>query len=65
MILQILDAVQAPTRWSQLTPPVGDTEARFAFMNASLMRKRLTLGDLMIFMDWDRELWRDIWSEYA
>ena len=55
VILQILDAVQAPTRWSQLTPPVGDTEARFAFMNASLMRKRLTLGDLMIFMDWDRE----------
>jgi len=66
VILQILDAVQAPTHWSQLTPPVGDTEARFAFMNASLMRKRLTLGDLMIFMDWDREkLWRDIWSEYA
>jgi glycerol-1-phosphate dehydrogenase [NAD(P)+] len=66
VILRILEAVQAPTRWSQLTPPVGEDEARFAFMNASLMRKRLTLGDLMIFMDWDREkLWSDIWKAYA
>ena len=66
MILQILEAVDAPTRWSQLTPPVGEREAHFAFLTASLMRKRLTLGDIMIFMDWDREdLWNDIWKVYA
>ena len=66
VILQILEAVHAPTRWSQLTPPVGEKEAHFAFMNASLMRKRLTLGDLMIFMEWDRQdLWSDIWKAYA
>jgi hypothetical protein len=35
-------------------------------MNASLMRKRLTLGDLLIFTHWDREsLWKEIWKLYA
>ena len=29
-----------------------------------LMRKRLTLGDMLIFMDWDRDvLWNTIWKE--
>jgi glycerol-1-phosphate dehydrogenase [NAD(P)+] len=66
VILQILEAVQAPTRWSQLTPPVGEREAHFAFTNASLMRKRLTLGDLLLFINWDREdLWQEIWKAYA
>jgi glycerol-1-phosphate dehydrogenase [NAD(P)+] len=65
-IRQILLAVGAPTRWSQLNPPVNENEARFAFMNASLMRKRLTLGDLLIFTGWDREmLWQRIWKECA
>jgi glycerol-1-phosphate dehydrogenase [NAD(P)+] len=66
VILQILEAVQAPTHWSQLTPPVAENEAHFAFLNASLMRKRLTLGDLLIFTNWDREnLWKEIWKLYA
>ena len=66
VILQILEAVHAPTRWSELTPAAQEEEARFAFLNASLMRKRLTLGDLLIFMDWDREsLWKEIWKAYA
>ena len=66
VILQILEAVQAPTRWSQLTPPVAENEAHFAFLNASLMRKRLTLGDLLIFTNWDREnLWKEIWKLYV
>jgi hypothetical protein len=35
---------------------------RFAFLNAPLMRKRLTLGDLLIFFNWDRPaLWERIW----
>jgi glycerol-1-phosphate dehydrogenase [NAD(P)+] len=66
MIHQILQAVEAPTRWSQLNPPVDEKSARFAFMNASLMRKRLTLGDLLIFTGWDREtLWNIIWKDCA
>ena len=44
----------------------NEKQAGFAFMNASLMRKRLTLGDLLIFTDWDREsLWQEIWPRYA
>jgi glycerol-1-phosphate dehydrogenase [NAD(P)+] len=66
VILQILRAVQAPIRWSQLTPPITEQQAHFAFMNASLMRKRLTLGDLLFFTHWDREsLWKEIWKLYA
>jgi glycerol-1-phosphate dehydrogenase [NAD(P)+] len=66
ILLQTLEAVQAPNRWSQLTPPIHEKQAQFAFMNASLMRKRLTLGDLLIFTNWDREsLWKEIWKLYA
>ena len=65
-ILEILNGVNAPTQWSQLNPPVDEISARFAFLHASLMRKRLTLGDLMIFTGWNREsLWDNIWKEYA
>ncbi len=65
-VRQILEAVQAPTRWSSLNPPVKEKEARFAFLRASLMRKRLTLGDLLIFLKWDREaLWDRVWKEFA
>ncbi|HLO15631.1 MAG TPA: iron-containing alcohol dehydrogenase [Anaerolineales bacterium] len=65
VILRILQAVHAPIRWSQLTPPIDEEQARFAFMNAPLMRKRLTLGDLLIFTNWDREsLWKGIWKLY-
>jgi glycerol-1-phosphate dehydrogenase [NAD(P)+] len=66
VILQILETVGAPIRWSQLTPATDENRARFAFLNASLMRKRLTLGDLLIFTNWNREiLWKQIWKEYA
>ena len=65
-IRNILQAVGAPTRWSQLNPPVDENSAQFAFMHASLMRKRLTLGDLLIFTGWDREtLWNKIWRDCA
>ena len=65
-IREILLSVGAPARWSLLQPPVEETGARFAFMNASLMRKRLTLGDLLIFSQWDREnIWKKIWLDCA
>jgi glycerol-1-phosphate dehydrogenase [NAD(P)+] len=66
MLVQILKTLEAPVRWSQLTPPFGEERVRFAFLNAPLMRKRLTLGDLLLFMGWDREaLWQQIWARYA
>ena len=66
VILQILEKSGAPTRWSQLKPAISEEQARFAFLNASLMRKRLTLGDILIFTQWDRaRLWDTIWKLYA
>jgi hypothetical protein len=66
VILQILETVGAPIRWSQLAPAIDEKQARFAFMNASLMRKRLTLGDLLIFTGWDcMTLWEKLWKQYA
>jgi glycerol-1-phosphate dehydrogenase [NAD(P)+] len=66
VIIRILEVVDAPVRWSQLRPAIDESHARFAFLNASLMRKRLTLGDLLIFTGWDREsLWQEIWGQYA
>jgi hypothetical protein len=39
---------------------------RFAFFNAPLIRRRLTLGDLMIFFGTPREaLWRDLWHAWG
>jgi glycerol-1-phosphate dehydrogenase [NAD(P)+] len=66
LVSQILEAVGAPVRWSQLKPTINEKQSRFAFLHASLMRKRLTLGDLLIFTGWDREsLWNEIWKKYA
>jgi glycerol-1-phosphate dehydrogenase [NAD(P)+] len=60
---QALATVEAPLRFSQLDPPVGEPEARFAFFNAPLMRRRLTLGDALIFFGLDRQrIWQDILS---
>ena len=65
-IRTILKAVNAPILWSQLNPPIDEDRARFAFMHASLMRKRLTLGDVLLFTEMDREsLWSAIWKQDA
>ncbi len=62
-LLKILEAIEAPMSFGKLTPPVSEQQAKFAFMNAPLMRKRLTIGDLFIFMNWDREnLWQQVWK---
>ncbi len=63
-LLKILEAIEAPTSFAQLTPRETEEQAKFAFMNAPLMRKRLTIGDLFIFLNWDREaLWPQVWKE--
>ena len=58
----ILRAIQAPLRFADLNPPASPAQVHFAYLNAPLMRKRLTLGDLLIFFGWDREaLWQECW----
>jgi len=55
---RILREVASPLRFTELTPPPAEAEVKFAFLNAPLIRRRLTLGDLFIFLDWEREtLW--------
>ena len=62
-LAEILRAVGAPVHFADLMPPADEAMARFAFMNAPLMRKRLTIGDLLIFLGWDRDtLWGDVWA---
>jgi len=60
-ILDVLTTIDAPLRFRDLVPSIKSEDAHFAFFNAPLMRKRLTLGDLLIFFDWDRDsLWQEI-----
>ncbi len=62
-LLEIMRAIDSPLTFGELVPPMTEAQARFAFMNSPLMRKRLTVGDLFIFLDWDRErLWKQTWS---
>jgi glycerol-1-phosphate dehydrogenase [NAD(P)+] len=63
-LVEILRAIESPHRFADLVPPADESQARFAFMNAPLMRKRLTIGDMLIFLEWDRDhLWQEIWSK--
>lgn len=60
-ILEILECVGAPLRFSELNPAIPENEVKFSFLNAPLIRKRLTLGDVLIYFKWDREkLWEGI-----
>lgn len=60
-IKDLLRAIAAPVTFSDMVPPASGEEARFAFLNAPLMRKRLTIGDLFIYFGWDRDaLWQRI-----
>jgi glycerol-1-phosphate dehydrogenase [NAD(P)+] len=60
-LITILRAVQAPETFSELQPPQSEADVKFAFLTAPLMRKRFTLGDLLIFLQWDREkLWQQV-----
>ena len=58
---RILREVGAPLRFSDLTPPPNNAEVKFAFDSAPLIRRRLTLGDLFVFLSWDSErLWQHV-----
>ncbi len=58
LTLRILKAIDSPQHFGELLPQPTEAEVKFAFLNAPLIRRRLTLGDLFIFTNWDREaLW--------
>jgi glycerol-1-phosphate dehydrogenase [NAD(P)+] len=63
-IALILARLGSPLSFDELEPPVSEEQVRFAFLNAPLIRRRTTLGDLLLFLDWDREaVWSHVWSE--
>ena len=58
---RILRAVNSPMNFAELTPSPSDTEVRFAFTNAPLIRHRFTLGDMFVFLNWEQEtLWTQV-----
>jgi len=59
---RILRAVSAPLRFEELTPQPGAGEVKFAFTHAPLIRHRLTLGDLLVFLNWDTD---DLWKRVS
>jgi glycerol-1-phosphate dehydrogenase [NAD(P)+] len=55
---QIMRGVGLPRTFRELAPPISEMQARMAFLTAHWIRRRFTLGDLLYFMGWDREvLW--------
>jgi glycerol-1-phosphate dehydrogenase [NAD(P)+] len=60
-IRAIWRAVDGPRSFDALEPPVAEASVRFAYLSAPLMRRRLTIGDMLLFLGWDREaLYADI-----
>src|SRR5687768_3637888 len=61
LLARILRAVSSPLHFAELSPPPSAAEVQFAFTNAPLIRRRLTLGDLFVFLNWDQEaLWNRV-----
>jgi glycerol-1-phosphate dehydrogenase [NAD(P)+] len=61
----ILRSISSPVTFADLTPPPTESEVRFAFQNAPLIRHRFTLGDLILFLNWDQDmLWAKIHKDY-
>jgi glycerol-1-phosphate dehydrogenase [NAD(P)+] len=61
---EILARAGAPLRFELLDPPAAEGEVRFAFFAAPLIRRRLTLGDLFVFLQWEAEaLWPRVWPQ--
>jgi glycerol-1-phosphate dehydrogenase [NAD(P)+] len=60
-VIQILQAVGGPLSFEEFDPPVSSETVKFAFLNAPLIRQRMTLGDLLLFLNWDSEsLWASV-----
>ncbi len=62
LLVEILQRMDSPTHFEQLNPAPAAEHLRFAFINASYIRSRFTLGDLFIFLNWNMEqLWDTLW----
>jgi glycerol-1-phosphate dehydrogenase [NAD(P)+] len=60
-LVAILRRMESPILFDELNPPMLESQVRFAFENASFIRSRFTLGDLFVFLNWDREaLWTQV-----
>jgi glycerol-1-phosphate dehydrogenase [NAD(P)+] len=58
---RILHEIASPERFAELTPSPSEADVQFAFVSAPLIRHRFTLGDLFVFLNWDREtLWTQV-----
>jgi glycerol-1-phosphate dehydrogenase [NAD(P)+] len=57
---RILREISAPLHFSELDPVPTENEVRFAFRAAPLIRRRFTLGDVFVFLNWDQET---LWSQ--
>jgi glycerol-1-phosphate dehydrogenase [NAD(P)+] len=63
-IAAVLSNLGSPLAFEELDPPVTEDCVQFAFINAPLIRRRLTLGDLFVFLNWDREaVWKHVWQD--
>jgi glycerol-1-phosphate dehydrogenase [NAD(P)+] len=63
-LVEILKAIAGPLNFAEMVPPVPERTVKFAYLNAPFMRKRFTIGDLPIFLNWDREkMWQEVWAE--
>ena len=50
-----MHAAGAPTRYSQMTPPIDSDTARWALRDCHLYRNRFTLSDLLYYLGWWNE----------
>lgn len=62
-IREILKSVNGPYTVKDLSPTLTEEQLKFAFLNAPLMRKRLTIGDILIFFNFNRQrIWNNVWQ---
>jgi glycerol-1-phosphate dehydrogenase [NAD(P)+] len=62
-LIKILSLINAPLSFVELVPPITKDKVQYAFLSAPFYRKRLTLGDLLVYLSWDREkLWQEVWE---
>ena len=54
-----LNASGHPMLFDELNVPIAEEQARWAYHNAHLMRKRFFASDIVYFMGWFDEGWTD------
>jgi glycerol-1-phosphate dehydrogenase [NAD(P)+] len=59
LYVESLNAAGHPMYFEELNVPVSESQARWAYHNAHLMRKRFSSGDLIHFLGWFDETWTD------